>query len=305
MSVLQRNEMLRWELPWQRELLEVGGEWIADRAADPAYIVSEARTLGVRALSFAGKDLSFLPELPELEFLSLSDCGDVAPAMNLPRLRRFSVVSWEGSFDASAWPQLERFAGSEPPRGGGGVDTVYAHPHVRVLALGRFGEPDLTSITAPRLCQLHLSGSKLESLRGIERLTGLEVLALSRVPKLASLAGVETLPNLEILALDGARQVSTLEHVAQAPALRFLDIADQRGIESLAPLAGHPTLEFVNFQHTGDMSLAALFDLTRLRTVSGYKTSKWDRDLGELPNLTALPDDHPDRLAYYELRARY
>ncbi len=305
MNALTRNELLREDLPAHRDKFEVGGEWIADRAAAPAEIVSEARALGVRALSFAGKDLSFLPELPELEFLSLSDCGDVAPAMSLPRLRGFSVVSWEGSLDASAWPDLERFAGSEPPRGGGGVDTVYAHPQVRVLALGRFGEPDLTSITAPRLRQLHLSGSKLESLRGIERLTGLEVLVLSRVPKLASLAGVETLPSLEILALDGARQVTILEHVAQTPALRFLDIADQRGIESLAPLAGHPTLEFVTFQRTDDMSLQALFDLPRLRAVIGYLTSKWDRDLNELPNLTALPDDHPDKLAYYELRARY
>ena len=260
---------------------------------------------GCPGVELRGQGLSFLPELPELEFLSLSDCGDVAPAMGLPRLRGFSVVSWEGSLDASAWPDLERFAGSEPPKGGGGVDTVYAHPHVRDLALGRYAETDLTPITAPRLRQLHLSGSKLESLRGIDRLTGLEVLVLSRVPKLASLAGVETLPSLEILALDGARQVTTLEHVARIPALRFLDIADQRGIESLAPLAGHPTLEFVTFQRTGDMSLEALFDLPRLRAVIGYRTSKWDRDLFDLPDLHALPADHPDKLAYYELRGRY
>lgn len=305
MSALTRNELLREDLPAHRAKLEVGGEWIADRAADPAEIVSEARALGVRALRFAGKDLSFLPELPELEFLSLSDCGDVTPATSLPRLRGFSVVSWEGSLDASAWPDLEHYASSEPPKGGGGVDTVYAHPRVRDIALGRYAETDLTPITAPRLRQLHLSGSRLESLRGIERLVGLEVLVLSRVPKLASLAGVETLPSLQILALDGARQVTTLEHVAPTPALRFLDIADQRGIESLAPLAGHPTLEFVNFQRTGDMSLEALFDLPRLRAVIGYRSSNWDRDLTDLPDTTALPDDDPVKLAYRELRARY
>jgi Leucine-rich repeat (LRR) protein len=304
-SALYRNEMLRREVPWQRELLEVGGQWIADRPADPAEIVAEARALGVRALTFAGKDLSFLPELPELEFLSLGDCADIAPAMSLPRLRGFSVVSWEGTLDASAWPRLERFAGSEPPKGGGGAETAYGHPHVEVLGLGRYAAPDLTPITAPRLRQLHLSGARLESLRGIDRLTGLEVLDVSRVPRLASLAGVETLPRLEILALDGARLITSLEHAAKAAALRFLDISDQRGIESLAPLAGHPTLEFVNFQRTGDMSLEALFDLPRLRTVIGYRTSKWDRDLDELPSLVALPDDHPDKAAYYEMRLRY
>ncbi len=306
MAVLNRNEMLRQERPVDQALLEVGGEWIADYGAHPAEIVAEARAVGARALSFGGKDVSFLRELPDLEFLGLGDCGDVTPAMSLPRLRGFTVVSWErGLIDASAWPHLERFAASEPPKGGGGVHTAYGHPEVRELALGRFGMADLTSITAPRLRQLYVSGAKLASLRGIERLTGLEVLTLSRVPKLASLAGVETLPRLEILALDGARQVTTLDHVAQIPALRLLDIGDQKGIESFAPLAGHPTLEFVNFQRTVDMSLAPLFEIPRLRGVFGYHSSKWDRDLDDLPVLIGRPDDDPANLAYTELRTRY
>ncbi len=306
MAALTRNEMLRWDVPAQRAQLEVGGDWIADYRADPAEIVAEARAVGARALSFGGKDVSFLPELPDLEFVRLGDCGDVTPAMSLPRLRGFGVVSWEqGTIDASAWPHLERFAAGEPPRGGGGVHTAYGHPEVRELGLGRFGEADVSAITAPRLRQLSVSGSRLESLRGIERLTGLEVLVLSRVPKLASLAGVETLTKLEVLALDGARQITTLDDVARIPGLRLLDIADQKAIASLAPLAGHPTLEYVTFQRTQDMSLSALFEIPRLRGIFGYQASKWDRDLAELPQVTVLPDGHPDKLAYYELRARY
>lgn len=50
-------------------------------------------------------------------------------------------------------------------------------------------------------------------------------------------------------------------------------------MESLAPLAGHPSLEFVLFQKTGDMSLAALAEIGRLRAVVGYQSRAWDRDL--------------------------
>ena len=43
-----RNEMLREDLPWHREFLAVGGEWIADRNADPDRIVAEAASDSVR-----------------------------------------------------------------------------------------------------------------------------------------------------------------------------------------------------------------------------------------------------------------
>lgn len=44
-------------------------------------LLREARAHDVRALHVAGKDLSFLPELPDPEHLSLGDVGDVTPAM--------------------------------------------------------------------------------------------------------------------------------------------------------------------------------------------------------------------------------
>lgn len=304
---LTRNELLREDVPAQRVLLEAGGEWVVAHDADPAEVVSEGRARGVRALHVAGKDLSFLSELPDLEHLSLGDAGDVTPAMSLPGLRSFSVVSWElGELDATAWPQLTRFGVSEPPRGGGGVESVLAHPRVEVLALRRFAGRDLSAISAPRLRELQLSSPRLESLAGIgAHADTLELLALSRVPKLASLAGLGALRRLEVLALDGARQVTTLVDAASAPALRLLDVGDQRGIESLAPLAEHPALEFVLFQKTGDMSLAALAELPQLRAVVGYQSRAWDRDLAELPSLHSFADDDPVKRDYFALRLRY
>ena len=306
-GVLTRNEMLRKDVPAQRELIEAGGEWVAPAGADPADIVREAQAEGVRALHVAGRDLSFLSELPALEHLSLGDVGDVTPAMGLPGLRSFSVVSWEsGQLDATAWPRLARFGASEPPRGGGGVESAFGHPGVEVLALRRYPGQDLAAVTAPRLRELHLSSSRLETLSGLERhADSLELLALSRVPKLASLAGLGSMRRLQVLAIDGARLVKTLTEVAAAPVLRLLDVGDQRGIESLDPLAGHPTLEFVLFERTTDMSLKALGELPRLRAVVGHQSRAWTPDLGGVPSLHAFADDDQVKRDYFAMRLRY
>ena len=306
-AVLTRNELLREDVPAQRELLEAGGEWVAAYGADPADIVREARANGVRALHVAGKDLSFLPELPDLEHLSLGDVGDVTPVMGLPGLRSFSAVSWEsGQVDATAWSRLARFGVSEAPRGGGGVESALGHPHVEVLALRRFAGRDLTAVTAPRLRELHLSSSRLESLSGVEaHADTLELLALSRVPKLASLAGLGSLEQLRVLAIDGARLVTSLADAAAAPGLRLLDVGDQRGIESLDPLAGHPTLEYVLFERTADMSLASLGRLPRLRAVVGHQSRAWTPDLADFPGLHSYPDDDPVKRDYFAMRLRY
>lgn len=110
---------------------------------------------------------------------------------------------------------------------------------------------------------------------------------------------------MEILALDGARQVANLDEVAAATGLRLLDVGNQRGIESLAPLAGHPSLEFVLFQKAGDMSLAALAELPRLRAVVGYQSRAWDSALSELPSLHSFDDDDAVKRDYFALRLRY
>lgn len=306
MTVLTHNERLRPEIPAHRALLEVGGEWIADPWAEPSEVIAEARARGVRALKTPGKDIAFVRQLPELEFLSLGDCGDVSPALELSRLRGFQAASWDGTIDANAWPMLERFAAGEPPRDGGGVETAYSHPRLRSLGLGRFLGTDLAPITAPRLEELNLAASRLESLSGIEQHADtLELLSLDSVPKLASLRGVEALARLEVLAIEGARLVTTLEDAAKAPALRLLDIFDQKGIESLAPLAGHPTLEFVTFQRTGDMSLDALFEIPNLRMVLGPPRSRWNRDIHDLPFMHDIPEEDPRQVEYTRLRLRY
>ncbi len=307
MNALTRQEMLRSDIPADRELIAVGGQWVAGPHADPADIVREARSVGARALQVGGKDLAFLPELPELEHLSLGDTGDITPAMGLPRLRSFGVVSFEaGRIDATAWPELTRFGVGEPPRGGGGMESAYSHPHVEVLALSGYAATDLTPITAPRLRELHLTSGRLETLAGLEaHADTLELLSLFRTPRLADLGSLASLRRLEVLALDGARQVTTLDQVATAPTLRLLDVGDQRGIESLGPLAGHPTLEFLLFQKTRDMSLAALAELPRLRMMSGYLSRAWDRDLADFPGLADFADDDPVKREYFELRLRY
>lgn len=59
------------------------------------------------------------------------------------------------------------------------------------------------------------------------------------------------------------------------------------------------------FQKPGDMPLAGLTGLPRLRAVVGYQSRAWDRDLAELPSLHSFDDDDAVKRDYFALRLRY
>ena len=282
-----------------------GGLWLVEHSADREAVVAEARERGVRALTVDG-DLSFVADLPDVEFLVARDPPDVTPALGLSKLRLLRFPgTWGGRLDAAAWPALEWFSATEIPKDGGGVETVFDHPALRELGLTRPRVADLEPITAPRLESLSIGQSRtVASLTGIEaHAEWLLDLSLWALPALESLRGLESLGQLEVLHLDGLRQITALDDVAKLPRLRFLDIFELKNLESLQPLAGHPTLEFVGFAKTADLDLEPLFTIPNLKLVN-TGMYRWNRDVHELPYLHDVPPDDPRRLEWNRLAVR-
>jgi hypothetical protein len=304
-SVLQRRG-LHPNMVSNQEMAAAGGLWLVERSADRAAAVAEARERGVRALEVVG-DLSFLAELPELEFLIAMDPPDAAPIHELKRLRQLSFSgTWGGRLDGSAWPALERFHAVEIPKDGGGVEMLFDHPHVRELALQRPQLADLRPIAAPRLASFVVGQTRsLASLTGVEaRASTLLDLTLWGLPELESLRGLESLGRLEVLHLESLRKITSLETVARLPGVRFLDIFDLKGVESLRPLAGHPTLEYIGFGRTVDLDLEPLFTIPNLKLVLTGPSYRWNRDVHDLPYLHDVGRDDPRRLEWNRLTVR-
>jgi hypothetical protein len=283
-----------------------GGLWLVEYRADREAVVAEVRERGIRALEVFG-DVSFLVKVPHVEFLVAHDPPDVAPIHELSKLRLLSFPgTWDGDLDGTTWPVLEWFGANEIPKRGGGVETLFAHPSLRSLGLGRPRIADLQAIAAPRLDSLSVGQtSTLSRLSGIERhASTLLDLSLDGLSSLQSLRGLHALDRLEVLHLGDLRRITSLDEVARLQVLRFLGIFHLKNVESLGPLAGHPTLEYIGFGKTADLDLEPLFTIPNLKLILTGRGYGWNRDVHHLPYLDDVPADDPRRLEWNELTVR-
>src|SRR5215207_6203528 len=179
-----------------------GGLWFAFNDADPREIVAEVRDRGIRALEVQHRDIGFLAELPDLEFLVLNTAEPDAGVINsLPRLRSLGFsYGWKGTLDFGQLPNLEwlYIADADPDRG---LETLLAgHPVLRQLAIGRYPAADLGAVAnLPALERLEIFNSRrFTSLAGADAVAAsLRQLVLALLPKLASLDGIAGVRNLE------------------------------------------------------------------------------------------------------------
>jgi hypothetical protein len=281
---------------------EIGGLWFALNNADPREIVAEVRGRGIRALEVQHRDIDFLVNLPDLEFLVLNTAEPDAAVINtLHRLRSLAFsFGWKGRLDFAQLPRLEwlYIATADPNRG---IETLLAgHSSLRQLALGRYLSADLSAVAnLPALERLEVFNSRrFTSLAGANAVAGtLRQLVLALLPKLDSLDGIAGLRNLEYVAIESCSRVTDLAPLRDLPRLRFLNLMQPKGVASLRPLAGHPALEYVSFGKVADGDLTPLRELPQLRRINpgGYR---YNMDPAEFPLLDALVNDDPLRVEY-------
>lgn len=285
-----------------RTMRAAGGLWFALNRTDPAEIVAEVRARGIRALEVQHREIGFLAELPDLEYLVLNTAEPDAGVINaLHRLRGLAFsYGWKGRLDFTHLPVLEwlQLTGADPGRG---IETLLAgHPVLRQLAIGKARASDLSAFVAlPALERLEISNSRrLTSLAGADRVaTSLRQLVLAMLPGLASLDGISGISGLEYVAIESCVKVTDLAPLRDLPRLRVLNLMQPKGVASLRPLAGHPTLQYVSFGRVADGDLTPLRELPRLERINpgGYR---YNLDPGTFPLLDDLADDDPKRVEY-------
>ena len=281
-------------------IADAGGLWFAgDYYAKPDAIVRTAREHGVRALRADARDLSWLGELPELEYLHLRTDGrpPLDPIQSLGHLRGLTVEvgAVRGTLDLEAHPHL-RWLKFELSGKGGAANLpgiLGGHPGVTHLRLSEVPFVDLTDLAAafPAVQFLALHGAdrlrKLGDLRPWASTLG--GLGFTFALRLRTLDGMESLERIEYVGLTYGT-FAGLDILGGVDSLRYLQLVAT--YPSLTPFAGHEGLRMARTAMPKDEDLGPLRTLPSLVALGG---EQWiGRPLeGVVPCLEDLPRDHP------------
>ena len=285
-------------------IAEVGGLWHAgDYYAKPEAIVRTAREHGVRALRVDARDLSWIRELPDLEFLHVRTDGrpPLDPVRELGHLRGLTIEvgAVRGTVDLGAHPDLRWLKITLSGKGGtANLPHILAgHPGVEHLRLSEVPFRDLTELAttfpsvrffevygADRLKTLGDLGPWRETLRGFGATFAL---------RLRTLEGIQALDRIEYVGLT----YGTLDQIgvlARIPSLRYVQLVVT--YPSLAPLAGHTGITMARVTTPADEDLAPLRSLPSLIALGG---EQWiGRPVPGIPCLEDLPRDDRLRLEW-------
>jgi len=282
----------------------VGDLWHAgDYYAKPEAIVATAREHGVRAMRVDARDLSWIGELPDLEFLHVRTDGrpPLDPIRNLGRLRGLTIEvdAVRGTVDLKAHPDLRWLKIKLSGKGGAAnlPGVLAGHAGVEHLRLSEVPFVDLAELAAAfpavqyfgmhgadRLRKLGDLGPWRETLRGLGATFALRLRTLEGIPALDRIEYV----GLTYGTLDG------IDVLADVPSLKYVQLV--LTYPSLAPLAGHAGIRMARVAMPSDENLAPLRTLPSLLAIGG---EQWiGRPVDGIPCLEDLPRDDQLRLQW-------
>jgi hypothetical protein len=225
--------------------------WAGDHYTDAASIVRRTREVGTRALVLDARDLTFLEQLPDLRFLQIRTDGMpvLDPVAALPDLEALllHVKAMRGSFDPFSRRHLRWLRLSLGGKGGRAVAERFPTGHDALEWLSITEVPYRTiAEAAPAFRRLrHLRLHFADHLRRPGDLTACEAtlrgLELD-FSGIQTLDGLEVLTGLESLSITGGK-AKDLSSIAALPSLRYLR-AEIAGV-SLEALRGHSHLRML------------------------------------------------------------
>lgn len=161
------------------------------------------------SFGFKGHDLSFLSKLAFLRSLELY-CWESKGVKIIESLPQLEVIGLQyksaQKVDFSSFSKLKvaKVTWSK------GLSSLLDLSTVEHLNIQNYPQSNLEAISAMSgLKKLYLTSRKLGSLKGIEKLTNLEVLDLYNCPNLLSLSGTERCLHLKAIEIETCNRVST------------------------------------------------------------------------------------------------
>lgn len=278
---------------------DAGGLWYAgDYYAKPDVILRTAREAGVRALRVDARDLSWLSDLPDLEFLHVRTDGrpPLDPIRDLRRLRALTVEvgAVRGTIDLEVHKHLRWLKIKLSGKGGAAnlPGVLAGHPGITHLRLSEVPFADLAELATafPSLTFLEVHGAdQLKKLGDVSawRRT-LRGLGFIFPLQLRTLEGIEVLDLLEYLGISFGT-LGRIDSLTSVGSLRYLQLVAT--YPSLVPLSGHPRIKMARLAMPTDGILDPLRTLPSLVALSG---EKWiGRPVDRMPLLEDLAPDHP------------
>jgi Leucine-rich repeat (LRR) protein len=208
---------------------------------------------------FLLEDIGFLREVPSLRGLVVGPSLrpiDITGIEDLSELRFLQLSDNRQELDLGRFPHLREFRGDWHRK-----LRIPEHSELRALHLGGYKpkSKDLRELAElPRLEELDLVKSSIETLVGIDSLPALRKLELSYMRNLTTFESAALLPALEWLACERCPKIVDYSCLARAQKLRRVQLNSCAMIASLSFVRDMKALEHLRFVGTdvedGDMS---------------------------------------------------
>jgi Leucine-rich repeat (LRR) protein len=217
---------------------------------------------------WAGKDLSFLDQLPGLKSFEIFDFNitDVESIHRLRKLKRLGVTTYcSTAIEFSAFPDLEICTLEWRPK----ANSVFQCTTLKDFFINRYkGEDTEPFGNLVHLESLQILNSPVASLDGLRTLSKLRTLRLANLRCLKSLAGIESLAHLDELEIHTCRGIGSIEEVGSLSQLKRLNVNNCGSIESFRPLTRLHDLEMVVFYESTNILDGDLSPLTQHRNLT-------------------------------------
>ena len=258
-------------------------QFFMHKMCDPYLVIGSADEESLRAelgrndknIAVEMDALSCLCSFPQIEKLILLPgqidlsglvCFDKASVTAI-KLDYFSDACDEYTIDMSQFPGVELIFSRDSHN----ISHLYQCKKLCTLIVQEWQQHDLSALGRSNLRALKLTGGKLKSFSGIERLKSLRSLSLSYFRQLTGISALADCKELESLKIEKCPRLS-LDHFPLLPNLQYLELSANKPVNNLRFLEKCPNLRFLVLDlGVADGNLNALTKLEHSVVMTDYR----------------------------------
>ncbi len=224
------------------------------------------------AKGFKAENLSFLENLTELQAFTICDytINDISQIERLKNLRELQISTYcKTPINFNNFPKLETLS-LFWRKGVSGLENL---KNLKRLFLYKYNPAckDLSELSSLKnLEYLSLKIPSIQSVGGVEKLSGLKFLGIYGGTKLQNIDRLAELESLQTLEIDTCRKINDITVIGKLAGLQTLSISNCDDIESLKPiskLANLTELRFIESTNIKDGDIKIVNGLPKLKTI--------------------------------------